>query len=90
MEQQRQAAAAAEHQQSARQSDNTAHQLALEAAQRAEASLREQLALTERQLAHQNGELQALREANDKLELAATALKVPDCCKAGTRWGFLC
>jgi len=51
-------------------------QLSLEAAQRAEAGLREQLGLPERQLVHQNGEVLALRQANEKLELAAAALKV--------------
>lgn len=76
MEQQRHAALAAERESTAQQAAAAAHQLALDAAHRAEASLREQLVLAERQLSHQSGEVQALREANDKLQLAATALKV--------------
>lgn len=54
----------------------TEQRLALDAARRAEAGLRERLGMAERQLAHQSGEVRALREANEKLDLTLAALRV--------------
>ena len=76
LEQQRQAALARDQEVSTLQAGATERQLALDATRRAEAGLRERLSMAERQLAHQSGEVQALREANEKLELAVEALKV--------------
>jgi hypothetical protein len=42
--------------------------------------------MAERQLAHQSGEVQALREANEKLELAVEALKVMTGCSIAGAW----
>lgn len=72
----RSAQLARDRESAARQAAEVEHQVALDAAQRAEAGLRQRLAMAERQLAHQGGEVQALREANDKLELALGELKV--------------
>ena len=76
LERQRLAALAREREVSTLQTGVTERQLALDAARRAEAGLRERLSIAERQLAHQSGEVQALREANEKLELAVEVLKV--------------
>lgn len=76
LEQQRAACLACDRESAARQSAVSEHQMALDAAQRAKAGLREQLQLAERRLVHQAGEVAALREANEKLELAVAGLKV--------------
>ncbi|KAI3438302.1 hypothetical protein D9Q98_000736 [Chlorella vulgaris] len=51
------------------------HQITLDAVRRSEAGLRQRLSTAELQLTHRSGEVHALREANDKLELALAALK---------------
>lgn len=76
LESQRHAALAAQQQRKGRQAEAGAQQIAVEAAQRAEAAVRGQLALMEHQVMHQSGEVAALRQANEKLELLAAALKV--------------
>lgn len=86
LEQQRQAVTAREREVSTLQASATERQLALDTARRAEAGLRERLSMAERQLAHQSGEVQALREANEKLELAVDALKV--CCLVAALHGL--
>ena len=80
-EQQRQAALARDREVSTLQAGATERQQALDAARREQAGLRERLSMAERQLAHQSGEVQALREANEKLELAVEALKVIPSCR---------
>jgi hypothetical protein len=57
----------------------TERALAADSQQRAEAGWREKLGMLERQLSHQAAEVQALRAANEKLELAVGTLKVRLC-----------
>lgn len=73
---QREAELARDGEAAARAAAAMEQQLALDAAHRAEAGLRERLAMAERQLAHQSGEVRALREANEALDLALAALRV--------------
>ena len=65
----------------------TEQRLALDAARRAEAGLRERLGMAERQLTHQSGEVRALREANEKLDLTLAALRVST---AACSWSGAC
>ena len=74
--QQRDALLARDSEAAARAAAASEHQLALDAARRAEAGLRERLGMAERQLEHHGGEVRALREANEKLDLALAALRV--------------
>lgn len=73
----------------ARAAAATEQQLALDAAHRAEAGLRERLVMAERQLAHQSGEVRALREANETLDLALAALRV-SAAGCGVAWRSGC
>ncbi len=73
---QREAELARDNEAAGRAATATEQQLALDAARRAEAGLRERLGIAESQLAHQGGEVRALREANEKLDLALAALRV--------------
>lgn len=72
-----------QHMVSPSERDSAVHQaaaveraLAVDAQQRTEAAWRERLAALQQQLAHQSAEAEALRGANEKLELAAHALNV--------------
>lgn len=76
LEQQRGACLARDREAAARQAAASEHAAALDAARRGEAGARERLGLAERQLAHQGGEVAALRQANEQLELAVAALRV--------------
>lgn len=74
--QQRDAQLARDSEAAARAAAASKHPVALDAARRAEAGLRERLRMAERQVERQDGEVRALREANEKLDLALAALRV--------------